>query len=167
MIPAAYGYGLFVAYYAALFCLALVAHTVWAMRTARAVWRQPWPKPARLFVIAAAVLTPVIGFYAALVMMYARRKPALRIAPGPWSLIMPTLAAGTALLSSLRQNWRYTETDQSWENVIRFFPGYLAFYGVTFAVIYMAARVFGFSHRGPLATRVHLVAMAVLLLFML
>jgi hypothetical protein len=160
MIPAAYGYGLFVAYYAALLCLALAAHAVWVARTARGLWQQRWSKPARLAVIAAAALTPVIGFYTALAIRYARQPIAPRRKPGLWSFIMPALAAIAVLLQAMRQNWRYTAADQSLDNVIRFLPGFAAFYCLGFAVLYMAARVFGLSHRGPLGTRVHLVSMA-------
>jgi hypothetical protein len=164
MITAAYGYGLGIAYYVGLLCIALVAHGVWLVRTTRTIWLWQWSIAARLTVILAAIFIPIIGFYGALVINYVRRPSAFHLTVSRWSFILPTLAICLTLCLALQQNWRYTEATQSWDNVVRFLPGYFAFYCVTHAVLYMAARVLGLAHRGPLATRVHLVSMAVVVL---
>jgi hypothetical protein len=164
MVPAPYGYGLVIAYYFLLLCIALIAHGVWVERAGRSVWHWRKPLPARLAVIATAAMTPLIGFYAALVIQRFRRPSAFRPPASQWTIIMPGLALCVILYLAMQQNWRYTEATRSWENVIRFLPGYFAFYCATQAVLYMAARVFGLSRRGPLATRVHLVSIAAVVL---
>jgi hypothetical protein len=64
---------------------------------------------------------------------------------------MPVLVLCMVLYLAMQQNWRYTEATQSWANVVRFLPGFFAFYCVTHIVLDMAARVFWLAHRGPLA----------------
>jgi hypothetical protein len=164
MIPAAYGYAVGISFYVILLCTALVAHGLWTVRTCRAIWLWKRPVAARLAVIMAAAFTPVVSFYSALIIQHLRRPTALRLTVSKWTFIMPALAVGVVLYLALQQNWRYTEATQSWNNVVRFLPGYLAFYCVIHVVLYMAARVFGLAHAGPLATKVHLVSMAVIVL---
>jgi hypothetical protein len=164
MIPAAYGYAVGVSLYGILLCLALVAHGVWAVRTGRAIWLWQQPVAARVAIIIATAVTPVIGFYVVLVIQHFRRQSAFRFTVSKWTFIMPTLVLCLVLYLAMQQNWRYTEATQSWANVGRFLPGFFAFYCVTHIVLFMAARVFGLAHRGPLATRVQLVSMAVIVL---
>jgi hypothetical protein len=160
MIVAPYGYALGLLYYFILLCLALVAHGVWAVRTGRAIWLWQQPVVARVAVIIATAVTPVVGFYSALVIQHFNRQSAFRFTVSRWTFIMPILVLSVVLFLAMQQNWRYTEATQSWANVVRFLPGFFAFYCVTHIALYMAARVFGLAHRGPLATRVHLVSMA-------
>jgi hypothetical protein len=164
MIPAAYGYAVGVSLYAILLCLALVAHGMWAVRTGRAIWLWQQPLAARVAFIIATAVTPIIGFYVVLVVQNYRRQSALRSTVSRWTFIMPILVLCIVLCLAMQQNWRYTEATQSWANVVQFLPGFFAFYCVTHVVLYMAARVFGLAHRGPLATRVQLVSMAVIVL---
>jgi hypothetical protein len=151
-------------YYFILLCLVLVAHGVWAVRTARSVWLWQQTRAVRLAAILAAALTPVVGFYGVLIIRSFRRQPAFRLTVSPRTFIMPMLVLGVVLYLAMQQNWRYTEETQSWGNVVRFLPGFIAFYCVTHVVLYMAARVFGLAQRGPLATRVHFVSIAVVVL---
>jgi hypothetical protein len=164
MIPAPYGYALGIAYYFILLCLALVAHAVWVVRTGRAIWLWQQPLAVRLAMILATALTPVVGFYSALVIQHFNRQSAFRFTVSRWTFIMPILVLSAVLFLAMQQNWRYTEASHSWANVVRYLPGFFAFYCVTHVVLYMAARVFGLAHRGPLTTRVHLVSMAVVVL---
>jgi hypothetical protein len=164
MIPAAYGYGLGITFYFILLILALVAHGVWAVRTMRAIWLWQQPVAARVAVMIATAVTPVVGFYSALVIQHFRRQSASRVMVSKWTFIMPVLVLCVVLYLAMQQNWRYTEATQSWGVVVRFLPGFFAFYCLTHVVLYMAARIFGLAHRGPLATRVHLISMAVVAL---
>jgi hypothetical protein len=164
MIAAPYGYALGLTYYFILLCLALVAHGVWVVRTARAVWLWQQPRAVKLAAILAAFLTPIVGFYGVLVIQYFRRPPSFRLPVSKWTFIMPVLVFCVVLYLAMRQNWRYTEASHSWANVVRYLPGFFAFYCVTHLVLYMAARVFGLAHHGPLTTRVQLVSMAVVVL---
>jgi hypothetical protein len=164
MIPAAYGYGLGITFYFILLILALVAHGIWAVRTARAIWLWQQPVAARVTVIIATAVTPVVGFYSALVIQHFNRQSAFRFTVSRWTFIMPVLVLCVVVYLAMQQNWQYTEATQSWANVVRFLPGFFAFYCVTHVVLYMAACVFGLAHRGPLATRVQLVSMAVIVL---
>jgi hypothetical protein len=164
MIPAAYGYALGIAHYLILLCLALIAHSIWMMRTARAVWLWQQPMAVKLTMIITAALTPIVDFYAALCIQYFRHKPTAWTRPSKWAIIMPSLALCVVLYLALQQNWSYTEASQSWDNVYRFLPGFFAFYCATHVVFYMAARIFGLAHCGPFATRVHLVSMAIVVL---
>jgi hypothetical protein len=166
MVPAAYGYGLFVLLYGVLFCIALVAHGVWLVRQARVVWRWKQPLAPRLVVIVAAAVTPVVGFYARLVIQRLRQWPARQFSITGWTLVMPAIALSVIAFVAIGEDARYTEATRSWANVIGFLPGILAFYVTVQIVLYMAARVSGLTRHGPLATRVHLVSSAIVLLMM-
>jgi hypothetical protein len=159
MMPTAHGYSLGIAYYFVLLVLALTAHGVWTVQTSRAIWLWHQPVTIKLATIIAAVLTPVVGFYAALTIQYFRHEAPARTKPRKWAIIMPNLALCVVLYLTLQQNWRYTEATQSWDNVIRFLLGFFVFYCATHVVFFMAARIFGLAHRGPLATRVHLLSL--------
>jgi hypothetical protein len=106
MIPAPYGYALGLMYYFILLCLALVAHAVWVVRTGRAIWLWQQPLAVRLATILATALTPVVGFYCALIIRYFRRLPADRDKVSLWTFIMPMLVLCMVLYLAMQQNWK-------------------------------------------------------------
>ena len=164
MITAPYGFAVFALVYVMLFCVALVAHLVWLWRTAQDIWVWQQPTVLRLMVILAAAVTPVIGFYVSLAIQYVRDPLARQSKANLWTLIMPVVAVCAVLSATGLHELRYTEESRSWASALRFLPGFLAFYVATQLVLHMAARVFRFSRNGPLATRVHVVTCAILLL---
>ena len=164
MVPSLSGFGLFLLLYAALFWIALIAHLVWLWRTATTIWH--WQKPLiwRLAAILLAAITPVISFYASLIIRYASDPLGRSGKISPLTFVMPAVASCVMLWVAIAEDSRYIKEDRSWSNVADFLSDIFAFYIVTQLVFYMAARVFGLSKNGPLATRVHLVTCTILLL---
>jgi hypothetical protein len=160
MVPAAYGYGLFVLIYAVLFCIATVAHGLWLSRQAGTIWRWQRPFAMRVILIFALAVTPLISFYGSLILQHFRTRPRAALVESRWSLIMPLIGVATIALCLIRMYHGYSPIGRTWSGVLRFAPGLAAFYLLIQSILYMAARIFGISRRGPLATRIHLLTSA-------
>jgi Mn2+/Fe2+ NRAMP family transporter len=163
MIPAAYGYGLFAMIYAVLFCIVLGAHGLWLSHQAGMIWRWRRPAVARLLVFLGLAVTPVISFYGSLIVQHVRKHPRSPLLQSRWSLIMPLIGAATIALCIVRIYHGYSPIGRTWSGVLSFAPSFAAFYLLVQSILYMAARVFGTSRHGPLATRVHLITSALVL----
>jgi hypothetical protein len=139
-------------------CVGLTTHVVWTIHIGGAIWRSDRSTLARLGLIAIVAATPVVGFYAAMLIRAAREGlNAWRPAPAFW-WISPFAGLLAIILCAQLSNLRYVPTDRGWSVFLGFVPGMLAFYAVMQLIIYMAAQVAGLSRHGVLATRTHLLS---------
>lgn len=140
--------------------LLTVSHAAWVAQVVERVRVAPFSAPAKAAVIAAAALTPLVGFYAALLLERRRSPPSERPRAGAMSVIMPAIVVAALFAMAWRLDAQYIPSDRSWENVGRSFLHLGVLYVLFHAVIYMAARVFGLTRRGPLATLANLGSIA-------
>ncbi len=163
MFGGLYGnWGLFLIIYAGLIALAIGAHVVWVRRSARDVWRSSHPAASKVALTILLIVTPVVGFYATLVMR--RLRPPLHGARfGKGDLAMPAAAAFTLLACALSQTMNYAPDFRTWQTLLGLVPGFLAFYAAMQSIVYMASSVFGLSQRGFLSSRTHLLSESILL----
>jgi hypothetical protein len=138
--------------------LALLAHVVWTVQSGGMIWRSARPTLVRLALITIVGVTPIVGFYAAMLLQalalpHSSRRQLERLWWG-WLLAGPL----SVTLFAQHSNLRYTPEDRGWSVFLGFIPGALSYYVVVQLVVYMAARVFGLSQRGPISTRTHLLS---------
>jgi RsiW-degrading membrane proteinase PrsW (M82 family) len=148
--------------YAVLLAVAMTAHLVWVRRIARDVWRSSRHTAAKMALTTLLIVTPVISFFAVTIVRHFR-GPLRGATLGRRDLVMPGIGALTVLACALSQTMRYSPDYRTWQTMLGFVPGFLAFYGVMQLIVYMAASVFGLSQRGFLSSRTHLVSVSILL----
>jgi hypothetical protein len=138
--------------------LALLAHVVWAVQSGRMIWRSARSTPVRLALITIVGVTPIVGFYAAILLQSLAfpRSSRRQLQRLWWGNLLAAPLAVT--LCAQLSNLRYTPEDRGWSVFLGFIPGALAYYVVVQLVVYMAAQVFGLSQRGPISTRTHLLS---------
>lgn len=155
---------------AVLFVIAVAAHVVWAWRIGGGIWRSDRPIPLRLMLMALATVTPIVAFYATR-LLHIRTHPAIsgdttRRTFRLRALLMPALGLSAVLAFALAATFRYSPQFRSLQVFLGFIPGILSFYIVMQLILFMAATVFGFSRRGILTSRTHLVSVVVILILL-
>jgi hypothetical protein len=148
--------------YAGLLALAIASHIVWVNRKARVFWRSSHNTPYKVALIALLIMTPVVGFYATRIVRHLRPTQR-RARPGIGDLTMPFMGAFTVLACAFLNTMRYSPDFRTWQAILGFVPGFLAFFGVMQLIVFMAASVFGLSQRGFLSSRTHLLSALMML----
>lgn len=138
----------------------LLAHLVWVGRIARSPALAGRPMPARLALTAAALATPVIGFYAVEIAALARRgadRPLIRRLAIATLLTLALAAAGALSVES-----HYVPEDRSWRHAGRIFWGQLRLLLIGQVLVFMILRVFAGARRPLLLWLAHGVVAAAL-----
>jgi hypothetical protein len=138
--------------------LALLTHVVWVFKSGHVIWRSARPAPIRLALIAIVGATPIVGFYAAMLMPALARQDTLQRQPRRFWWISPLAAPLSVILCAQFSNLRYAPEDRGWNVFLGFIPGALAYYVFVQLIVYMAAQVMELSSSGPLATRTHILS---------
>lgn len=148
--------------YAALLLIALVAHLVWLRGVLARLRRSPRPLLEKVALAGLAAFTPVIGFYVQRVIAPTPDATQAQDA-GLRHVLMPAIGAAAVLACAASAVLAYIPSDRTWSTAIGFIPSHLALYVAMHLILFMAASVFGLARQGVLATRMHLVSAAILL----
>jgi hypothetical protein len=120
----------------------LIAHVVWVVRLARSPVLARRSGPMRAGVVAAALVTPVIGFYASELLMLwrghgnGRSAAAIRVLAVVVGLTLLLAAIGAVLVES-----RYVPGSRNWRHAVRGFTGQAGFLLLAEALLFMVVRV--------------------------
>ncbi|AMB43825.1 hypothetical protein [Methylobacterium sp. AMS5] len=125
----------------------LIAHLVWLTRLARGPALAGSPVSVRWLIVAAAVVTPVLSFYASeIAALWHRRTAGETVTWRRLGIVAaPTVALAAA--GALSEEARYLPEYRTWSHTARTFAGLLRLVPIAQGLLYMILRVFSAGRR--------------------
>lgn len=125
----------------------LIAHLVWVVRLAGGPALAARPASVRWLIVAAALLTPVLSFYASEIAALRRRRAVGETIPWWWLGIVAALTLALAAAGALSEEARYLPEYRTWSHTARTFTGLLRLLLIAQVLLTMILRVFSASRR--------------------